>query len=191
MALLLEDLERRRETGEVQWIFAESAWVARLLSALNRHEEARAYAGEAAEIAERELHSLLHPLIGDVLAILARAGEHERCARLAERAEQAARASGNRSGLRGALYGQGILALERGDVDRAVGCLQESLGHALAHDDRANTLWALGRALARHGKKEDNELAHKAYTESVALFEKMEARRYADLVRKEMAALPR
>jgi tetratricopeptide (TPR) repeat protein len=191
LALLLEDLERRRETGEVQWIFAGSAWVARLLLDLNRLEEARTSAGEAAEIAERELHALLHPLMADVLEVLARAGEHERCARLAERAEQVARASGNRSGLRGALFGQGILALERGDVDRAVSRLQETLDHSQAHAARASTLWALARALARRGRKEDNELAHKSYAESVALFEKMEARRYAGLVRGEMAALPR
>jgi predicted ATPase len=191
VALILEDLGRRRETGEVQWVFAESAWAARLLMDLDRLEEARAYAEEAAQIAERELHALLHPLMASVLEILARAGEHERCARLAERAEHVARTSGNRSGLRGALYGQGILALERGDVDRAVGYFQESLDQGLAHDDRAHTLRALARALARRGRKEDNELAQRSFAESVALFEKMEARRYADLVRGEMDALPR
>ena len=93
--------------------------------------------------------------------------------------------------MRSALYGKGILALERGDVDMAVGCFQDILDHSDAHDDRASTRWALGRALARRGGKEDIDLAHQSYAESVDLFEKMEARRYADLVRGEMAALPR
>ncbi len=191
LALIQEDLGRRRETGEIQWIFAECAWAANMLIALDRLEDAQPYAGEAAEIADRELHALLHPLMAAVLEVLARSGEHERCARLAERAEQAARASGNRPGLRGALYGQGILALERGDLDRAVGFLQECLGHGLAHNGRASTLWAMGRALARRGGKEDNTQARQYYAESVALFEKMEARRYADLVRRDLDALSR
>jgi predicted ATPase len=187
--LARESLERVRKTGEVQVIFTANAELAQYLLDLERLEEARVHAAEAAEVAASEVFYLSHPLIRSVLRVLVKAGDHARVVALCEKAERMARSAGNRGMLVSALYGRALLALERGAAEAAVAHCDEALQYTLWQFDRAQILQALAAALLRRGRNEDIERARAAYAEVLGIFEKMEAPRRAEPVKQELAKL--
>ncbi len=188
VVLSREKLAHDRKTGEVHAIFLDNAVLADYLSTLGHLEEARVFAAEAAEIAERDIAYVSGPM-ASVFYTLIKAGDHARVKMLIEKTEHRARSAGSRFGLWIALYGHGVLALEQGELDDAVAKCEEALQYATRSYARARTHQVLGAALAKRGGPGDVDRARVAYGESLAIFEKMERRRVAEQVRVELARL--
>lgn len=84
---------------------------------------------------------------------------------------------------------RGLIAAERGDLDRAIAALREALGH---HDrlpvpiERGRTLVALGSAYRRAGQRRN---ARATLEEALELFDRIGARIWADRARAELGRI--
>ena len=84
---------------------------------------------------------------------------------------------------------RGLLAAERGDLDRAIDALEEALGHHKRLPvpiERGRTLVALGSVHRRAGQRRH---ARSALEEALGLFERIGARIWADRARAELGRL--
>lgn len=188
---MLRDLQEHiRRSGEIQSVFHSSSVLAADCLDLGRVREARDAAAEAADIAENDPHYLLWPWAFFVAEGLARGGDLERCEALCARGEALSRGTHSPPGLAAALFGQGLLALERGDLDRAVERLDESLTLVKPLPVfYVRVLQTLAQALTRRRESGDTERAKETLRECLVLLEQMGDTRKAEQVRAELASL--
>jgi tetratricopeptide (TPR) repeat protein len=182
-------LEHHRRTGNTQGIFIYSALLAADNLELGRIQETRDAAAEGAGVAEGDPHFLLWIPAAFVAEGLARGGDYQRCETLCAKGEALSRATKSPPGLAAALFGQAVLALERGDPDAAVRLLDETLPLAKPVPFHASILKKLAHALTRRGNPGDLGRAKETLRECLTLLEQMGDTRRAERVRVELASL--
>jgi predicted ATPase/predicted Ser/Thr protein kinase len=181
-------LDHHRRTGEVQGTFIFAGVAAWHNLDLGRVPAALAAAESAVRILEHSAEYFAWWPFAFIAEALALGGALETCATLCARAERTAGVR-NALALASARYGQGILALARGDADRAVILLQESLDPTPL-PFRPSRLRALARALRARASSEDLARARSALEQGVALAEQMGDVRRAAQLREDLAPLP-
>ena len=129
----------------------------------------------------------LHP---DLVEAVIRLGDLERAGRLLAELEQRGRIFPRPWILAATARCRGLLLSARGDLDGARAAMEEALGHHARLEmpfERARTLLAWGRLLRR--RKERRE-ARAALDETLAVFEQLGARVWAERARAELARVP-
>ncbi|MGH2349877.1 MAG: ATP-binding protein, partial [bacterium] len=173
-------LDHYHRAGEVQGTFVFAANAAGLYVDLGQIPAALEAALSAVPILEHSAEYFAWPPFSFIPEALALGGEPGACEVLCARAEQIA-GSRNVQALANARYGQGVLALTRGEADRAVALLEESLATTML-PIRVHRLRRLALALKKRGAREDLTRARAALEEALATAEKMgDARRAAQL----------
>jgi len=173
-------LDHYLQVGEVQGTFVFAANAAGLYLDLGQVPAALASALSAVPILEHSAEYFAWPPFSFIPEALALGGEHVACEVLCARAELIA-GSRNTQALANARYGQGVLALARGDADRAVALLEESL-EPTQLPIRVYRLRTLARALRTRGSPEDLIRARATLEQGIGLADQMgDVRRAAQL----------
>ncbi len=179
---------QRQHKGDFPWARYLSAMEAWHNLELGRMEEARAAAAEA--VSEPMPVVMQSMVIGFIAEAFARGGDHERCEMFCDRVEAFSRATNSPLTLAGTLAGRAVLAVERGDLHRAVTLLEESLpltkSLPVIH---AHALHTLGRVLTQRGERGDSERAKRRLQECLKLLEQMGDTRKVERVRAEFTSL--